>query len=197
MLTMHPPPALSLLFTVGGMICVTQAHSLVITQMPAKHGLSPRSNTYPEQELFMGSEVSITSQGRPYLGAALGSDEFCEQYITKNVSQWKEELVLLAKIATTQPHASFAAFIHGFIHKFTYFARTNPNICSLLQPLEDTIRSQLIPAWTGKAPLSDLECDLFALPARLWRIRHSQSSHPLFQRIPCFSINLNPTAQCN
>ena len=118
------------------------------------------------RELFMGSEVNITSQGRPYLGAALGSDEFCEQYIIKKVSQWKE-LVLLAKIATTQPRASFAAFIHGFIHKFTYLARTNPNIGSLLQPLEDTIRSQLIPAWTGKAPPSDLERDLFALPARL------------------------------
>ena len=87
--------------------------------------------------------------------------------ITRKVSTWKEELVLLAKIATTQPHASFAALIHGFIHRFTYLARTNPNICSLLQPLENTIRSQLIPTWTGKAPPSDLECDLFALHARL------------------------------
>ena len=36
-----------------------------------------------------------------------------------------------------------------------------------MQPLEDTIRCQLIPAWTGKAPPSDLERDLFALPTRL------------------------------
>ena len=34
---------------------------------------------------------------------------------------------------------------------------------SLLQPLKDTIRSLLIPAWTGEAPPSDLEHDLFAL----------------------------------
>ena len=134
--------------------------------MPVKHGLSPRSNTSRARELFKGPKVNITSQGRPYLGVALGPDEFCEQYITRKVSEWKEELVLLAKIATFQPHASFAAFIHGFIHKFTYLARTNPNIGSLMQPLEDTIRSQLIPAWTGKAPPSDLERDLFALLAR-------------------------------
>ena len=51
------------------------------------------------RELFMGSKVNITSQGRPYLGAALGRDEFCEQYITRKVSEWKEELVLLKKIA--------------------------------------------------------------------------------------------------
>ena len=36
-----------------------------------------------------------------------------------------------------------------------------------MQPLEDTIRCQLIPAWTGKAPPRDLERNLFALPPRL------------------------------
>ena len=118
-------------------------------------------------DLFMGSGVNITPQGRPYLGAALGSEKFCEQFIASKVSEWNEELTLLAKIATTQPHASFAAFIHGFVYKFTYLTRTNQNIDPLLQPLEDTIRSQLIPTWTGKPPPSDIVRNLFALPARL------------------------------
>ena len=81
--------------------------------------------------------------------------------------EWQEELTLLAKIAPSQPHATYAAFIHGFIHKFTYLSRTNPNKDHLLQPLEDIIRSQLIPSWTGRAPPSDLERELFALPVRL------------------------------
>lgn len=44
-----------------------------------------------------------------------------------------------------------------FIHKFTYLSRTSPNVEPLLQPLEDIIRTQLIPAWTGGAPPNDSE----------------------------------------
>ena len=73
----------------------------------------------------------------------------------------------MAKVATSQPHATFAAFIHGYVHKFTYLSRTTPIQDHLLQPLEDVIRTQLIPAWTGRAPPNDLERELFALPARL------------------------------
>ena len=73
----------------------------------------------------------------------------------------------MAKVATSQPHATFAAFIHGNVHKFTYLSRTTPIQDHLLQPLEDVIRTQLIPAWTGRAPPNDLERELFALPARL------------------------------
>ena len=97
-------------------------------------------------ELFKDSEVNITSQGRPYLGAALGSEGFCEQFVTRKVAEWSEELLQLANVATTQPHATFAAFIHGFVHKFTYLSRTTPINDLLLQPLEDIIRSRLIPA---------------------------------------------------
>ena len=119
------------------------------------------------KELFKDTKVNITSQGRPYLGAALGSDEFREQFVTRKVAEWSDELFQLATAATTQPHATFAAFIHGFVHKFTYLSRTTPIEVCQLQPLEDIIRSRLIPAWTGRAPPSDLERELFALPARL------------------------------
>ena len=111
--------------------------------------------------------MNITSQGRPYLGAALGSDEFCDKFVAEKVAEWQDELFQLAEVATTQPQATYAAFIHGFIHKFTYISRTMSNKDHLLQPLEDTIRTKLIPAWTGKAPPTDTERELFALPARL------------------------------
>ena len=87
------------------------------------------------KELFQDSEINITLQGRPYLGTSLGSEEFCDQFVKMKVMEWQEELTLLAKIATSQPHATYAAFIHGFIHKFTYLSRTNPNKDHLLQPL--------------------------------------------------------------
>ena len=119
------------------------------------------------RELFQESEVNITSHGRPYLGAPLGTDKFCVEFVQNKVMEWQEELALLADIATSQPHATYAAFIHGFTHKFTYLSRTTPNKDYLLEPLEHFIRSKLIPAWTGRAPPNDLERELFALPARL------------------------------
>ena len=57
-------------------------------------------------------------------------------------------------MAKTQPHAAYAAFIHGYVHKFSYLC----SIDQLLQPLEDCICSQLIPALNGKR---------LALPVRL------------------------------
>ena len=84
------------------------------------------------KELFKDSEVNITTQGRPYLGATLGPVKFCEQFVIRKVTEWNEELLQLAHVATTQPHATFAAFIHRFIHKFTYLSHTAPYEDSLV-----------------------------------------------------------------
>ncbi len=91
------------------------------------------------RELFQDTPVNITAQGRPYLGTALGSNEFCDQYMAKKVGQWSDELLVLTDMATTKPLATYAAFIHGFVHKFTRLLRTMPCKDNLLQPLEETI----------------------------------------------------------
>jgi len=98
------------------------------------------------KSIFHDTHVNITSSGRPHLGAALGSKDFINQFVMDKVNIWNEQLVLLSEIAKSQPHAAYAAFIHGFVHKFSYLARTIPNIESLLQPLEDSIRLKLIPS---------------------------------------------------
>ena len=73
----------------------------------------------------------------------------------------------LADITVTQPHAAYSALTHGLMSKWTYLSRTTPDIGPLLRPIDDAIRSDLIPALTGRPPPSDLQCTLFALPARL------------------------------
>ena len=70
------------------------------------------------KEIFHDTQVNITSQGRPHLGAPLGSQEFVDQFITEKVNQWKEELKLLVDVAKTQPHAAFAAFTHRYVPNF-------------------------------------------------------------------------------
>ena len=42
-----------------------------------------------------------------------------------------------------------------------------PGIAKLLQPVEDAILQQFIPALTGQDMPGEVECDLFALPTRL------------------------------
>ena len=106
-------------------------------------------------------------EGRPYLGAALGTQEFKESFVTQKVNQWVTEIELLSNIAKSQPHAAHAAFTHGMTSKWTYLCRTMPDIDQLLLPLEKAIRTKLLPALTGRTPPNDLVRDLLALPARL------------------------------
>ena len=75
--------------------------------------------------------------------------------------------MLLSDIVKAQPHAAYAAFIHGYVHKFSYLCRTTPNTEDHLHALEDCIRHNLIPSLTGRAPPSDLDWELLTLPARL------------------------------
>ena len=115
---------------------------------------------------FAGTGVSVTSEDRPYLGAAVGSAEYVENYVKSKVSSWQSSVCNLATIATTQPHAAYSALTHGLSSKWTYLCHTIPNISHLLTPLDDALQTKLIPAPTGRPPPNDLERALFALPAR-------------------------------
>ena len=106
---------------------------------------------------FLGTNVNITSEGRPHLGAPLGTETYVAQSIQKKVAKWCLQLQTLCSIAITQPHAIFAAFTHSVVHQWTYLARTVSNISTFFTPIEDIIRSNLIPSLTGRAPPGDLE----------------------------------------
>ena len=117
--------------------------------------------------LFQGTQVNITTNGHPHLGAALGSKDFIDQFVSDRVQRWTQELLILSDIAKSQPHAAHAAFTHGYVHKFSFLCRTIPNIETHLHPLEECIRSNFIPSLTGRSPPNDLERDLLSLPPRL------------------------------
>ena len=51
-----------------------------------------------------------------YLRIPLGKEKFVKKFVTKKVQEWSEQLLELANIATTQPHATFTAFGHGYVH---------------------------------------------------------------------------------
>jgi len=74
--------------------------------------------------LFANTGVQVTSEGRPYLGTAIGSHEFLISHEQEKVEKWTEELHNLATIAMTQPHAAHAAFTHGLSSKIMVLPNT-------------------------------------------------------------------------
>ena len=101
------------------------------------------------------------------LGAALGTQSFVNEYFDKKVCIWTKEVTTLAHIASTQPHAAYAALTHGLIGRWIFAARCVDGIAKYLEPLEQAIRHKLIPALTGRSAPGDEEHDLLALPVRL------------------------------
>ena len=83
------------------------------------------------------------------------------------MSEWTNQLKTLAHIAKLEPHSAYSAFIFGVKNKWNFLMRTIPNIDHLLEPLEEAIRKELIPALSGNRNPTDLERSILELPPRL------------------------------
>ena len=79
---------------------------------------------------FAGTAVQVTCEGRPYLGAAIGSQEYSKKFIDDKVREWSAEVLLLAKIGESQPHAAYSALTYGLSSRWRYVFRTIPNMLS-------------------------------------------------------------------
>ena len=126
--------------------------------------------TKPDKEvaariLFDGTAINVTSRDHRHLGAALGSREYLEEYVSQKVEDWVAQVVQLAEFAKSQPQASYAAFIFGLRHTWTYFQRTLPDVDELLEPLERAVADSLIPSITNHN-CSNEERNLLSLPVR-------------------------------
>ena len=115
---------------------------------------------------FSDTSINITTEGRRHLGACVGTAQFKESYIENKVTDWCKELKNLTEIAKFDPHSAYAAFTHGLRGRYVYFMRTIDNIHEYLQPLEDVIRKNLLPALLEGHECNDIERDLLALPPK-------------------------------
>ena len=91
------------------------------------------------REAFKDTSINVTVKGQKYLGAAIGSREHLEEYVSEKVTNWINDIAKLAEFALSQPQACYAAYTFGLKHRWTYFLRTLPDIQDLLEPLEDAI----------------------------------------------------------
>ena len=117
------------------------------------------------EECFRGTGVNITTEGLRHLGAVLGSDSFVEAFVRSKVSAWVIEVNRLAEFANCHPQAAYTVLTQGLMSRWTFIMRTLPITEELLQPLEDALRYQLLPAITGRQSLNDTERELLLLPA--------------------------------
>ena len=118
------------------------------------------------EALFHDTDINITCSGRPYLGVPLGTQQYKDQFISEKVSEWVEELRTLSTIASTEPHAAYAALTHGLSSRWLYLSRTMPSIDQHLQRLEEVLLEEVLPNLTHRPPPSTSDRDIFALPIR-------------------------------
>ena len=135
---------------------------------PSKSWLLVKNNFIDHaNDSFLSTNISITAEGRPVLGSPVGSQEYICNWVNDKVQSWVDELTTLSDISKSQPQAAYSALTHGLMGHWTYLSRTCPDVNTLTQPLEDTLRAVLFPSFTGQEPPSDLIRYLFALPCRL------------------------------
>ena len=115
--------------------------------------------------LFADTGITITSQGERHLGAVIGKEEFRNQYVSKKITKWCEDITELAEVAKIEPQIALSIFTKSICHRWSYVQRTIENTSALFSPLEDALRNIFIPSLLGR-PVSDLERKILSLPVR-------------------------------
>ena len=112
---------------------------------PSKSWLIVKEEYYDiAVEMFEGTGIQITKEGKRHLGAVIGSADFKHEYVTDLINGWIEALKNLNIIAKVEPHLAYTAYVFGFQHKYTYFLRTIPSISNELKRLDAAIDEYLL-----------------------------------------------------
>ena len=114
------------------------------------------------QMIFKGTGIKITTEGQRYLGSAVGSASFKNNYVSTKVDQWISELEKLTEIAKSEPQLAYIAYTFGLSKRWMFLMRTMENISDLLKPLEDCIKNTFLPVLLQNS-FSEVERHLFTL----------------------------------
>ena len=118
------------------------------------------------QNIFKDTGIKITCEGKRHLGVVIGSEDFKSEYVREKITNWTEEIIKLTEYSKAQPHAAYAIFFRGVLHKYTYFMRTIQDIDERLKPLDNIISNNFLPTLLDSIVTVN-ERTLFQLPVRL------------------------------
>ena len=119
------------------------------------------------RKIFTDTTVNVTSDGRPHLGAPVGTTEYVETFTMHKIDCWISEIDKLSSIAISQPNAAYTSFTHGLISRWLYVSRTVPDTSSSFHKLDEALLTKFMPALTGMDSPGTLQHSHFALPIRL------------------------------
>ena len=156
-------------------------------------------------EIFDGTGVIVVSSGVTLLGCPIGDETFVCNQISTTITNWCDQLRLLAEFAKSQPQATYSSFVHGLFGRWTYFFRTCPISKSQLAPLENHLRCHLLSSLLGRDSVNDVERTWISLPSRYgglglicpFRCSRLQFSASLSTTSPLVSILLSNNINCS
>ena len=61
------------------------------------------------REAFQGTDITITTSGERHLGAVIGSAAAKDEYVSKKVNKWVEDVHELSSIAEDEPQAAYSS----------------------------------------------------------------------------------------
>ena len=115
--------------------------------------------------VFENSGVQITSEGRRYVGAAIGTQDFKASWVKTKVEKWIKELQQLIPIAKCEPQLAYSAYVVGLCKRWMFIMRTMKDISHLLEPLDKVITNEFLPCIINFS-FSQTEREIFGLPAK-------------------------------
>ena len=101
------------------------------------------------QEAFAGTGVRIQTDGVRYLGGAIGSQQFQNDFVLDRVAGMCRLVKRLAGLAVTQPQAAYRLFVASLQSRWTFLQRVVPADPAVYSPLDRAINDDLLPALTG------------------------------------------------
>eukprot|EP00117_Sycon_ciliatum_P037591 scpid15790/ scgid28089/ len=115
------------------------------TVLVVKNHLLEQANT-----VFDGTGVIITGEGSKYLGAPIGTPEYCSQHLAAEVGRFSRQVRRCGDFAETQPHAAYTAAVRGLVPKWRYLMRAS--LCSgeTMAPLDSAVDNHLLPPLLGQ-----------------------------------------------
>jgi hypothetical protein len=129
------------------------------------------------------SGVEIITTGTRHLGAAVGTEDFKCSYVKKKVDAWIQCVKTLSGIASSEPHAVYAAYTHCLQSQWTFLCHTMPGNPELFMRSKMPFRQVLIPSLLHRE-VNDLERDLLSS----WRMGGMGITKPTEE---CLNANSN------
>ena len=105
-------------------------------------------------DIFKDTQIRITKEGKPHLGAAPGTSSYITEFVKANFKNWSLEL---EQLAFHSEHTTTCCLLSSYPWFSKQMGLYGKNIGHLLQPLEELLRTKFIPSFTGCAAPSDLE----------------------------------------